>query len=77
MIDSNDTQSKIIYAALACFFRAGAAMLDDLGFVERHAWFAAFEGGDGWHLNTHAIAGDGSLTPVGQAILDAASTTPE
>jgi len=55
----------------ACFFRAGAAMLDALGFVERHAWFAAFDGGDGWHLNTHAVAEDGSLTPVGRAIAEA------
>ena len=55
----------------ACFFRAGAAMLDDLNFVERHAWFAAFDGGDGWHLNTHAIAADGSLTPIGRAFVDA------
>ncbi len=57
----------------ACFFRAGAAMLDDLDFVERHAWFAAFDGGDGWHLNTHAIAADGSLTPIGRAFVDATS----
>ena len=57
----------------ACFFRSGAAMLDDLDFVERHAWFAAFDGGDGWHLNTHAVADDGSLTPVGQAFVDATS----
>lgn len=60
----------------ACFFRSGAAMLDDLDFVERHAWFAAFDGGDGWHLNTHAIAEDGSLTPVGQAFVDATRTRP-
>lgn len=46
-------------------------MLDDLGFVERHAWFAAFEGGGGLNLNTHAIAADGTLTPVGRAIVDA------
>jgi len=55
----------------ACFFRAGAAMLDDLPFVERHAWFAAFDESGGWHLNTHAIAADGSLTPVGRAFVDA------
>ncbi len=61
----------------ACFFRAGAAMLDDLNFVERHAWFAAFDGGDGWHLNTHAIAADGSLTAVGRAIVDATGAMPD
>ncbi len=61
----------------ACFFRAGVAMLDDLNFVERHAWFAAFDGGDGWHLNTHAIAADGTLTPVGRAFVDATSAIPD
>ncbi|MGI9505985.1 MAG: glycosyl hydrolase [Geminicoccaceae bacterium] len=61
----------------ACFFRAGTAMLDDLNFVERHAWFAAFDGGDGWHLNSHAIAADGSLTPVGRAFVDAMGAAPD
>lgn len=60
----------------ACFFRAGAAMLDDLPFVERHAWFAAFDGAGGWNLNTHAIADDGSLTPVGRAFVDATGAPP-
>lgn len=56
----------------ACFFRAGAALMDDLPFVERHAWFAAFDGGDGWHLNTHAVSDDGTLTPVGASMVEAA-----
>ena len=60
----------------ACFFRAGAAMLDDLAFVERHAWFAAFDGSGGWYLNTHAIAADGTLTPVGRAFVDATGGPP-
>lgn len=61
----------------ACFFRAGAAMLDNLDFVERHAWFAAFDSDGRWHLNTHAIAVDGSLTPVGRAIVDATGAGPD
>jgi len=70
-----DNRARYSTDDAACFFRAGAAMLDDLSFVERHAWFAAFDGGDGWHLNTHAIAPDGSLTPVGRAIVDATDAT--
>ncbi len=66
-----DRRARYSSEDAACFFRAGAKMLDDLGFVERHAWFAAFEGGGGLNLNTHAIAADGSLTPVGRAIVDA------
>jgi len=69
-----DGRARYDAEAAACFFRAGAAMLDDLDFVERHAWFAAFDGGDGWHLNTHAVAEDGSLTPVGRAIAEATGT---
>jgi hypothetical protein len=66
-----DDRARYSLDETACFFRAGAAMLDDLPFVERHAWFAAFDGSGGWHLNTHAIAADGSLTPVGRAFVDA------
>ncbi len=55
----------------ACFFRAGAALMDGLPYVERHAWFAAFDGGDGWHLNIHAVSDDDTLTPVGAAIIEA------
>jgi hypothetical protein len=72
-----DNRARYSLKDTACFFRAGAAMLDDLDFVERHAWFAAFDGGDGWYLNTHAIAEDGSLTPVGRAIVDATSARPD
>ena len=42
-------------------------MMDDLDFVERHAWFAAYDGGDGYHLGTHVLETDHSLTVVGQA----------
>ena len=77
LVDPNtwkDGRARYDPDGAACFFRSGAAMLDDLDFVERHAWFAAFDGGDGWHLNTHAIAEDGSLTPVGRAFVDATAT---
>lgn len=54
----------------AAFFTEGARMMDELDFVERHAWFASFDGGDGYHLDTHAIENDGTLTAVGQAFVD-------
>ncbi|HEX2556480.1 MAG TPA: glycosyl hydrolase [Microvirga sp.] len=49
----------------AAFARAGAEMLDDLPFVERHAWFAAYEGGDGWYLRSGVLDEKGDLTGVG------------
>lgn len=42
-------------------------MLDDLKFVERHAWFAPLDGGDGWHMNSNFVDSNGKITPVGQA----------
>ncbi|HEX2552156.1 MAG TPA: glycosyl hydrolase [Microvirga sp.] len=53
-------------AQQAAFARAGAEMMDDLAFVERHAWFAAYEGGDGWHLNSGVMDASGQLTAVGR-----------
>jgi hypothetical protein len=50
----------------AAFAFEAAHMLDDLAFVERHAWFAAYEGGDGWYINTQLFDKNGGLTPVGQ-----------
>ncbi len=48
------------------FARAGTEMMDDLSFVERHAWFAAYEGGDGWNLHSGVLDASGALTPVGE-----------
>jgi hypothetical protein len=52
-------------AEQAAFARAGAEMLEDLPFVERHAWFAAYEGGDGWYLRSGVLDEKGDLTGVG------------
>jgi hypothetical protein len=52
----------------AQFFIDAAEMMETLPFLERHAWFAAFGGGDGWNLNCHAIEANGTLSPVGLAI---------
>lgn len=47
------------------YFEAGSEMLDDLPFVERHAWFGIYEGLDNWHLSSGLIE-DGELTEIGE-----------
>lgn len=47
------------------FFEAGTLMMDDLAFVERHAWFGTYEELDASHLNSHLIGADDSLSGVG------------
>ena len=56
----------------ATFFAEAVQMLDDLDFVERHAWFGLYDGMDGLNINTHLIDRSGALTPVGQAYADLA-----
>lgn len=52
-------QETAAYAQKACL------MLEDLPFVERHAWFAMYPGGDGWHINTELLDSAGRMTAVG------------
>ena len=56
----------------ARFLRDGALMMDDLPFVERHAWFGLYDGLDGLAVNTHLLDAAGDLTPVGRAYADLA-----
>ncbi|MCF8707486.1 glycoside hydrolase family protein [Rhizorhapis sp. SPR117] len=53
----------------ASFFRSASRMLDDLPFVERHAWFGLYEGLDGWRLGSGLVV-EGRLSPVGAAFVD-------
>lgn len=46
-------------------------MMDDLAFVERHAWFGAYSGGDGWHINTELFDSAGQLTAIGDVFAGA------
>ncbi|WP_231568380.1 glycosyl hydrolase [Novosphingobium malaysiense] len=46
------------------FFRDGSEMLDDLPFVERHAWFGLYDGLDDWNLNSGLIA-QGHISAIG------------
>jgi hypothetical protein len=55
----------------AAFAREAIHMMDDLPFVERHAWFGAYEGGDNWYINTELFDSQGQLTAVGHVFADA------
>lgn len=61
-----DNPSRFSVDEQAAFARAGAEMMDGLAFVEKHAWFAAYEGGDGWHLISGVFDARGRLTKVGR-----------
>lgn len=50
---------------IAAFADRSIQMLDTLMFVERHAWFAMYAGGDGWHIGTELFDSTGALTKVG------------
>jgi len=72
-------QGRFSATEQASFAQAGTTMMDSLPFVERQAWFAAYNGGDGWNLNSGVFDASGNLTPVGLAFRDlntpAAGTT--
>ncbi len=51
----------------AAFLLAATRAMDALPFVERHAWFAMYSGGDGWHINTQLIE-SGAMTEGGKAL---------
>ncbi len=48
------------------FFQQATEMMDDLTYVERHAWFGLYDGMDGWDLNS-GLVHNGARTPVGNA----------
>jgi len=56
---------RFLLSDTAKFASEAIQMLDDLDYVERHAWFAAYEGGDNWYINTEVFDDAGHLTPVG------------
>lgn len=59
----------------AAYARAGIEMLDDLAFVERHAWYSGYDGDEG--LNAEVFNLDGTLTPVGKVFADALDPVPK
>lgn len=63
LVDWNN-QSRFTRSQTRDFLAAGTAMMDQLSFVERHAWFGMYDGGDGWNINTGLVSA-GQLTPAG------------
>jgi hypothetical protein len=55
---------------LADFASEAIQMMDDLNFVKRHAWFGAYDGGDGWDINTELLDADGNMTALGEVFRD-------
>ncbi len=60
-----DDPSRFSVKEQAAFARARTEMMEALPFGEKHAWFAAYDGGDGWHLNSGVLDEAGRLTRVG------------
>jgi len=48
------------------YLEAGSEMMDDLPFVERHAWFGIYDGLDDWHLSSGLVE-KGERTALGEA----------
>jgi hypothetical protein len=67
LADWND-ENRFTEEEQAAFLRAGAEMMDDLPYVERHAWFGLYEGLDDWEIRSGLYAQDGP-THVGDAFL--------
>lgn len=65
-----ENEDRFSAKKLAKFAEAATRMMDELKFVERHAWFGAYDGGDGWHINTELLDARGSITDVGQTFHD-------
>lgn len=61
-----ENHDRFTLAETAEFLREAAHMMDNLPFVERHAWFAMYRGGDGLFINTELLDLRGRLTPVGE-----------
>ena len=58
---------RFTQAETAAFLLAASQAMDALPFVERHAWFAMYAGGDGWHINTQLVEG-GAMTEGGKLL---------
>ena len=58
------------------YFIAAARMMDDLPYVERHAWFGMYEGLGNLRLGSGLLRDDGVLSPVGVAFRALAKATP-
>lgn len=65
-----DNPDRFSLEETAAFARDGILMMDELAFVEKHAWFAPYTGGDGWHINAEIFDENGRLTPAGNVFAE-------
>ncbi|WP_162854531.1 glycosyl hydrolase [Sphingobium estronivorans] len=67
-----DRPDRFSAAQQQAFFEGAVQMMDDLDFVERHAWFGTYAGLDNLDLGSALLTRDGRLTPLGDAFRAAA-----
>jgi hypothetical protein len=72
LADWND-MDRFSAAEQADYARAAVEMLDDLPFVERHAWFSGYDKG----MASEVFNLDGTLTAVGRAFQEMLDDTPD
>jgi hypothetical protein len=66
---------RFSFADNSKFMADAMQMMDDLDFVERHAWFGTYEGLDG-PSSTNLFAADGTLTQAGATFMQLTHTDP-
>jgi len=59
-------QTRFTAAQQAAFYNEATEMMDDLPYVERHAWFGLYPGMDGWNINSELITAN-NRSVVGNA----------
>jgi len=65
LADWNNT-NRFSASQQATFFKQSVEMMDDLSFVERHAWFGLYGNMDGWDINSELVH-NRNRTTVGNA----------
>jgi hypothetical protein len=61
---------KFSVSEIAAFAEEAIRMMDDLRFVKRHAWFAAYDGGGPLDVDTELFDKNGDLTAVGEVFAE-------
>ncbi len=68
-------RDRFTVAQQRAFLEAGVQMMDDLPFVERHAWFGSYASLGGAHINSELVDPAGGLTAIGETFRAAAGAT--
>jgi len=66
-LDNFPNSSRFTAEQQRAYFIAGTYMMDDLPYVERHAWFGMYEGLGGWYLKSGLLTDKGKLSRIGLA----------